>query len=256
MTLSVTGVNSVGLSAGNVSGCQGDTVNIPLSATGLSGVTALTFKLNLPVGAVYVGLNGFATGLGSATGSSLGGLLTITWSGSAFTQASGTLMNVRMVLPGQPGSLTWDATSSVTPNATLSFTNCAVAVTPLPSISSQPATAVTVGEFQTTSISVVALNATTYRWQKQGAGNSWSDLSDGAVYSGTGTPILNILSATNALNGGRYRLRMTGGSCPTATISGTCTLAVTPLQIVLNAIGTTACLRRYRARSGSCQWCQ
>jgi len=241
VTLSVTGINSVGLSAGNVSGCQGDTVNIPLSATGLSGVTALTFKLNLPVGAVFVGLNGFATGLGSATGSALGSLLTITWSGSAFTQASGTLMNVRMVLPGQPGSLSWDATSSVTPNATLSFTDGAVAVTPLPSISSQPATAVTVGEFQTTSISVVALNATTYRWQKQGAGNSWSDLSDGAVYSGTGTPILNILSATNALNGGRYRLRMTGGSCPTATISGTCTLAVTPLQIVLNAIGTTAC---------------
>lgn len=241
VTLSVTGVNSVGLSVGNVSGCQGDTVNIPLSATGLSGVTALTFKLNLPTGAGYVGLNGFTTGLGSASGTALGGLLTITWSGSAFTQASGTLMNVRMVLPGQPGSLTWDATSSVTPNATLSFTDGAVAVTPLPSISSQPASAVTVGEFQATTISVVALNATTYRWQKQGAGNTWNDLTDGVMYSGTGTPILNILSATNALNGGRYRLRMTGGTCPTATISGVCTLTVTPLQIVLNAIGTTAC---------------
>ncbi|NCV88492.1 MAG: hypothetical protein EBW14_22105, partial [Oxalobacteraceae bacterium] len=128
-------------------------------------------------------MNGFATGLGSASGTALGGLLTITWSGSAFTQASGTLMNVRIVLPGQPGSLSWDATSSVTPNATLSFTNGAVAVTPLPSISSQPASAVTVGEFQATTISVVALNATTYRWQKQGAGNTWNDLTDGAVYS-------------------------------------------------------------------------
>ncbi|MBM3912939.1 MAG: T9SS type A sorting domain-containing protein [Sphingomonadales bacterium] len=241
VALSVTGVNSVGLSAGNINGCQGDTVNVPLSATGLSGVTALTFKLNLPAGAVYVGLNGFATGLGSATGSTLGGLLTITWSGSAFTQASGTLMNVRMVLPGQPGSLTWDATSSVTPNATLSFTNSSVAVTPLPSISSQPASTVTVGEFQATTISVVALNATTYRWQRQGTGNTWSDLTDGATYSGTGTAILNVLSATSSLNNARYRLRMLGGSCPTATLSSTCTLTVTPMQISLNAIGTTAC---------------
>ena len=241
VTLSVTAANSVGLSAGNVSGCQGDTVNIPLSATGLSSVTAMSLKLNLPSGAVYLGLNGFATGLGSTTGSANGGLLTITWSGSAFSQASGSLMNVRLILPAQPGSLTWDATTTITPNATLSFSNGAMAVTPLPTISSQPASTVTVGEFQATSISVIALNATNFRWQKQGAGNTWNDLTDGAVYSGTGTPILNILSATNSLNGGRYRLRMTGGTCPTATISGVCTLAVTPLQIVLNAIGTTAC---------------
>ena len=241
VALSVTGANSVGLSAGNVSGCQRDTVNLPLSATGLSGVTALTFKLNLPAGADYVGLNGFATGLGSATGSALGSLLTITWSGSAFTQASGTLMNVRIVLPAQPGSMTWDTLSSITPSATLSYTNGSLAVTPLPSISTQPASSITVGEFQATTISVVALNATNFRWQKQSSGNTWVDLTDGSAYSGTGSPILNILSATTSLNGGRYRLSMTGGTCPTATISGVSTLIVTPLQIVLNAIGTTAC---------------
>lgn len=241
VTLSVTGANAVGLSAGNVSGCQGDTVNIPLSATGLSGVTALSFILNLPAGAVYVGLNGFAPGLGSATGSAPGSLLSITWSGSAFSQASGSLMNVRLVLPAQPGSVTWDANSTVTPNASLSFTNGAVAVTPLPSVTTQPAAAVTVGEFQSTSVSVVALNATTFRWQKQGTGNTWSDLTDGSIYSGTGTAILNVLSATSSLNNARYRLRMIGGTCPTATFSSTCTLSVTPMQISLYAIGTSVC---------------
>ncbi|MBM3930909.1 MAG: hypothetical protein FJ336_06495, partial [Sphingomonadales bacterium] len=191
--------------------------------------------------AIYVGLSGISTGLSTASGSVAGGLLTITWTGAAFTLASGPLMSVRMVLPAQPGSVTWDASSSVTPNATLSYTDGAVGVTPLPSVTTQPAATVTVGEFQSASIPVVSLNATTFRWQKQGTGNTWSDLTDGAIYSGTGTAILNVLSATSSLNNARYRLRMLGGSCPTATFSTTCTLSVTPMQISLNAIGATAC---------------
>lgn len=241
VTLSVTGANTVGFSAGNVTGCQGDTVAIPLTGSGINAVTAMSLKVNLPTGATYVGLSGISTGLSTASGSEAGGLLTITWTGAAFTLASGPLMSVRMVLPAQPGSVTWDASSSVTPNATLSYTNGAVGVTPLPSVTTQPAATVTVGEFQSASIPVVSLNATTFRWQKQGTGNTWTDLTDGATYSGTGTAILNVLSATSSLNNARYRLRMLGGSCPTATFSSTCTLSVTPMQISLNAIGATAC---------------
>jgi hypothetical protein len=241
VTLSVTAANTIGLSVGNVSGCQGDTVSMAISGTGINAVTAMSLKLNLPIGASYVGLSGAAIGLVSATGSVSGTMLTISWTGAAFSLASGTLMNVRMILPAQPGSVTWVSSSSVTPNATLSYTNGAVGVTPLPSVVTQPAASVMVGEFQSASISVVALNATAYRWQKHGTGNNWSDLTDGAVYSGTGTPVLNVLSATSSLNNARYRLRMVGGSCPAATFSSTCTLSVTPMQISLNAIGTTAC---------------
>ncbi|MFM8838171.1 MAG: hypothetical protein ACKOHH_06025, partial [Bacteroidota bacterium] len=124
VTLSVTGANTVGFSAGNVTGCQGDTVAIPLTGTGINAVTAMSLKVNLPTGATYVGLSGISTGLSTASGSEAGGLLTITWTGAAFTLASGPLMSVRMVLPAQPGSVTWDASSSVTPNACgLKFTN-------------------------------------------------------------------------------------------------------------------------------------
>ncbi|MFM7496606.1 MAG: hypothetical protein ACKO17_00515, partial [Bacteroidota bacterium] len=202
----------------------------------------MSLKVNLPTGAAFVGLSDISTGLSTASGSVVGGLLTITWTGAAFTLASGPLMSVRMVLPAQPGSVTWDASSSVTPNATLSYTNGAVGVNPLPSVTSQPAATVTVGEFLGTTISAVTNNATNFRWQKQDVGiTTWSDLNDNDVYSGSSTAELNISSASLSLNGTLYRLRMSAGSCPNQVNSGVCTLTVTPMQITLNALGANAC---------------
>ena len=241
LTLSVTGANTVGFSATNVSGCQGDTVSVPLNANGLSGVTAMSLKLNLPSGATYVGLSGLAPGLTSATGSVLAGQLTVAWTGSAFTLASGTLMNVRLVLPALSGALAWDNSTSVTPNATLSFTPGTLTVTPLPTITTQPPATLTVGEFASTTLTVVATNATSFRWQKQSGNGTWANLQDGLQYSGTTTPVLSIPSAVNAMNNGRFRVVMLNGTCPASLTSSVCTLSVTPMQITLNAVGTTAC---------------
>jgi hypothetical protein len=97
LTLSVTSASATGLTAGSASGCQGDTVLVPLTVSGLNAATAFSFKINLPSGTTYVGLANVVSGLSSATGSVASGLLTINWNGSAFTQASGTLMNIRLV---------------------------------------------------------------------------------------------------------------------------------------------------------------
>ncbi|NBU71885.1 MAG: hypothetical protein EBS53_10640, partial [Bacteroidetes bacterium] len=242
LTLSVTSASATGLTAGNANGCQGDTVLVPLSVSGLNAATAFSFKINLPSGATYVGLANVVGGLSSATGSVASGLLTINWSGSAFTQASGTLMNIRLVLGTQGGTLAWDNATSVNPNSTLSFTNGTLGVTALPIVVTQPVAALTVAEFLGTSISAVTNNATSFRWQKQDVGSSiWNDLSDNNIYSGTGTAVLNISSASLSLNGARYRLRMSAVTCPAQVNSGVCTLTVTPMQITLNALGANAC---------------
>ena len=242
LTLSVTSANATGLTAGNANGCQGDTVLVPISVSGLNGATAFSFKLNLPAGITYVGLANVVSGLTSATGSVASGVLTINWTGSAFTQASGTIMNIRLVLGAQGGSLAWDNTTSVTPNSTLSYTNGSLGVTALPVVVTQPVAAITVAEFLGTSISAVTNNATNFRWQKQDVGlTTWADLNDNNIYSGTGTAVLNISSASLSLNGARYRLRMSSGTCPAQVNSSVCTLTVTPMQITLNALGANAC---------------
>lgn len=243
LTLSVTSANATGLTAGNENGCQGDTVLIPISVSGLNATTAFSFKLNLPTGITYVGLANVVSGLSLATGSVASGVLTINWTGLAFTQASGTIMNIRLVLGAQGGSLAWDTSlSSVTPNATLSYTNGSLGVTALPVVVTQPVAALTVAEFLGTSISAVTNNATNFRWQKQDVGSTtWADLNDNNVYSGTGTAVLNISSASLSLNGARYRLRMSSGTCPAQVNSGVCTLTVTPMQVTLNALSANAC---------------
>lgn len=242
LTLSVAAANATGLTVGSANGCQGDTVSVPVSVTGMNGVTSLSFKINLPSGTSFVGLSNAVSGLASATAAVNAGQLTITWTGAAFTQASGSLMNLRLVLGSQGGTLEWDNATSITPSATLSTTNGTLGVTALPVVVTQPAATLTVAEFLGTSISAVTNNATNFRWQKQDVGSStWTDLADNNIYSGTGSAVLTISSASLSLSGSRYRLRMSAGTCPNQVNSGVCTLTVTPMQITLNALGANAC---------------
>ncbi|MFM9143433.1 MAG: cohesin domain-containing protein [Bacteroidota bacterium] len=242
LTLSVAAANATGLTVGGANGCQGDTVSVPVSVSGLNGVTALTLKINLPSGTSFVGLSNTVAGLSTATAAVNAGQLTITWSGAPFTQASGSLMNLRFVLGAQGGTLAWDNATTITPNATLSTTNGTLGVTALPVVITQPVATLTVAEFLGATISAVTNNATNFRWQKQDVGSTaWNDLTDNNIYSGTGSAVLTISSANLTLNGVRYRLRMSAGSCPNQVNSGVCTLTVTPMQITLNALGANAC---------------
>ncbi len=80
-----------------------------------------------------------------------------------------------------------------------------------PSIISEPADAEVCDQAGVTFFSQVFNTGAgeTTIWQvNQGAG--WNNLSDGALYQGTQTPQLVIMSATTAMNGWRYRLEITG----------------------------------------------
>ncbi|PZR20368.1 MAG: hypothetical protein DI539_11065 [Flavobacterium psychrophilum] len=63
-----------------------------------------------------------------------------------------------------------------------------------------------------TTFTVAATGATAYQWQvSTDGGNIFNDIADGGIYSNTATTILDITGATSAVNGNRYRCRITGG---------------------------------------------
>lgn len=68
----------------------------------------------------------------------------------------------------------------------------------------------------------------TYQWQVNMSG-SWSNLSNNTTYSGVNSDLLTISTATNSMNGYRYRCVVSGKCAPDAT-SAQATLTVNPLQ--------------------------
>ncbi|WP_313804342.1 GEVED domain-containing protein [Flavobacterium sp.] len=112
----------------------------------------------------------------------------------------------------------------------------AVVVTPIATITTQPATPLPVcaGNGIAT-ISVVASNALTYRWRLNG-----TNLNNGGVYAGTTTATLTITNPGIALNGGVYDVVINAGPCE--TISTTVILTVNPLPaITTQPVNTTIC---------------
>ncbi|WP_256761833.1 immunoglobulin domain-containing protein, partial [Cohnella sp. WQ 127256] len=111
--------------------------------------------------------------------------------------------------------------------ATLSTTSniAALTVNPPPSITSQPS-ASTIAAGANTTFSVTASNAMGYQWQvDQGAG--FTNIANGAPYSGATTATLTITGATAGMNGYLYRVVATGLATPAAT-SNIAALTVNP----------------------------
>jgi hypothetical protein len=104
-------------------------------------------------------------------------------------------------------------------------TNAAtLTVNALPTISSHPSSAtICTGSNQSFSVTASGTGIT-YQWQLN-TGSGFTNLSDGGVYSGTGTATLNITGATTALTGYQYRCVVSGTCTPPAT-SNTATLTV------------------------------
>ena len=84
--------------------------------------------------------------------------------------------------------------------------------------------------------SITASGVFSYQWQlSTDGGTTYSDISNGAEYSGTQTSDLTVLAADQAKDGYMYRVRMTasGGSCP-VTFSNPATLTLQAGMIISN----------------------
>ncbi|MEE1945818.1 MBG domain-containing protein [Pedobacter sp. KR3-3] len=109
-----------------------------------------------------------------------------------------------------------------------------------PSITAQPS-ARTICAGVNTTFSATALNATGYQWQvDQGAG--FTNISNGAPYSGATTSTLTLTGATAGMNGYVYRLVATGTCTPDATSNSAALTVNSAPSITTQPSNTTACL--------------
>jgi hypothetical protein len=83
--------------------------------------------------------------------------------------------------------------------------------------------------------------AVTLRWQVSvNGGGTYTDISDGAVYSGTATSILTVLNVSTGLNGNLYRCVVTDGSGPITSNGAALTVNITPAASTVTRT-TTVC---------------
>ncbi len=95
-------------------------------------------------------------------------------------------------------------------------------------ISTQPANA-TICEGASNTFKVVATNATTYQWQTSTDGTTWTNVTNGAPYSGATTANLVVSNVTTSLNNRQYRC-VVSSQCgsPVNTNTGTLTVKTKP----------------------------
>jgi len=86
---------------------------------------------------------------------------------------------------------------------------------------------------------ITAINTSSYQWQVHN-GSSWSNLSNGGVYSGTTDDTLTITGATIAIDNYQYRCIATDGNGNYDT-SAAARLGVNALPTVTSATGATVC---------------
>jgi hypothetical protein len=109
---------------------------------------------------------------------------------------------------------------------TCTFSGCAL---PVPQIITQPVS-VTVCELSDIELSVVAVNATSYQWQRNISG-TWVDVIDTLPFSGSTTDTLRITAAPFILNASVFRC-VVFGQAPPQAISTSATISLIRLPAI------------------------
>lgn len=103
---------------------------------------------------------------------------------------------------------------------------------PPPLVASQT---VTIG--QNVSFSAQLQQNATYQWQTSTDGQTWTNLANGGVYSGTTTSTLTISGATAGMNGTRYRYLLNGTASTAAVLTVAPVIVPFPVAIVADSAG-------------------
>ena len=109
-------------------------------------------------------------------------------------------------------------------------TVCTLNVHALPAITTQPIDITRCHSYGNINFEVVAGGTNiSYQWQiSTNGGTTWANLANTSIYSGVTTSILSISTATNPMNGYKYRC-VINGTCSPAVTSNVVTLTVLPL---------------------------
>jgi hypothetical protein len=171
--------------------CAGST-SVSGTSTEVNGTTIEVFKGGVSQGTTTVSSNA--------------------WTKTSLTLAGGDVITAKATASGKCVSA---ASGSVTVNSA-------------PSITGQPGNQMVTAGAGTATFTVTATGGgLTYQWQEStNGGSTWSNVSNGGVYSGAISASLVITNPAIGMNGYKYRCAVSGCS-PSATSDGNATLTVT-----------------------------
>ncbi|NCW94862.1 MAG: hypothetical protein EBW79_07790, partial [Actinobacteria bacterium] len=226
---------------GQVSGCRGSVVTVPITVTNFTNIGAVSLDLNYDAAALtYTGFNSAGLTGNLIVNSPVGGRVLVSWfSLTSSNIGNGLMMNMTFTVNGS-SAVSWnlavagqcelaDGNGDVIANAV--FTSGSVTATG-PQITTQPAGSLTLNAGSSGSLSVVASGATGYQWQVSTGGGTFTNLTNGSGYSGVTTSTLGIV-ATAGMNGNQYRVLVSDGTCPdVASSASTLTVNVQTLATV------------------------
>lgn len=152
--------------------------------------------------------------------------------------ANGATLHIPVADMSHAGSYSCEVTNDCGNVTSISAT---LTVNPLPIITMQPQLAI-VNQGATAHFMVTAQYATAYQWQvSTNGGNTWTNISNGAIYAGTTTDHLSVLNTGLSMNGYYYRCIASGICAPAATSNGGLLLVTLPAgTITTTAVSQTA----------------
>lgn len=244
------GPSTVQVSAGNVTGCGGDTLNVPVQILGGNVLGAISLSLNYnSSNLTYLGYNNESPLLGSnlivnATVFNGTPQVRIAWFNIVPININGLLLNLRFRTTGN-STLVWDlqtpgncelADSAANVIANVGFVNGGIVSSAAPNITQQPTANTQALAGGTAVISVTASNAASYQWQRQ-SGSTWTNLTNGSGVSGATSSSLSLTNVQSVLDNTTYRV-LVNGSCGNPLISTSSVLRV--VVPIVTSIGTAS----------------
>ena len=237
--------------AGNVSGCIGDTISVPLGIMNGPDISAISLVLNYNNQMFqFVGVDQTIPQFGSTfivNEPAPGGTVYFAWYDVNPIVSNGALMNARFVaLSSGSSALSWNTSQSELASSSgdvilnTTFSDGSVSGGNAPALSAITGN-LSVSLFGSTTLTSNVTGATGLQWQVSGNGSSWTNVVDGANYSGSTTNQLSISNAQLGMNGLIFRLSALNAlGCIRYSTSVTLTINTPdPIVLLTNSVGCT-----------------
>jgi len=216
------------LTIGTSAVCAGEEVFLPVMAADLSNIGAITLYISFDTNSLtYLSLENIDPQLTSLTSNFTTSppQLIIVWSNvtganfpsTKFFDIKFQFINTTAPVGFDPGCEIADVNSQIIP---VSYID-GVVESAVPVITVQPHDT-TVATGSSAGFSVISPNATQYLWKESSDnGNTWKNLQDGGIYSGTSTYQLILSQAPAAFNYNRYKCLLIQLECPAESDAAT-----------------------------------
>ena len=223
LTFSLTSESQTGeITISSAEGCQGDIVDIPVIATDLLNIGAITLYIDYNPDSfdfdTIVNINPALNGLlfndiEQVPGTFPGGKIAISWSGfSSVDLANDNLFTMSFIYHGQNDSIIFSSNNEIADFEanilTVNYNNSAISLSEEVTISLQP-NDLSIMTNESGSFVIDGSNIDNFNWEYNNNG-TWISIQNSSVFSGQSTNTLNINSPDISLNGVYFRCMAIG----------------------------------------------